>query len=315
VALLLQALITGLAAGAGYGLLAVGYTLVFRLTGVIHFALGELMSLAVFTALFVAGGTGIVTRTNLSGWRWVLAAAAGVGVSVAANVLVYRFALRPFLRRGLTMGWIAASLAVAFYIRGVLQATFVRASYVLPDPFPFARYGRNGAISLPGGVTVPIRTFYVLGAAALLSALAAWLLGRTSFGLGLRAIANDRVAAELIGLPMERLLMQAFALAGGIAALAALLEGPAAPVTVDTGALLGLNGLIAALAVGFATPWRALGAGLALGVLEALLSTASIGNLRLGPGYASVIPAALVLLALAVRRPGAGAFVEAYHED
>jgi len=83
VAVVLQVLIAGLAAGAGYGLVAISFSLIYRLTGVIHFALGELIGLAVFVTLYAAAGTGPVTATNVSGGRYVLAILAGLAVAWA----------------------------------------------------------------------------------------------------------------------------------------------------------------------------------------------------------------------------------------
>ena len=113
-AVFVQAVITGLAAGAGYGLVAIGFSLVYRLTGVVQFALGELMSLTIFVALLAAAGTGPVTATNVASVRFVLAIAAALAVAAAAGVLVYLLAVRPFLRRAYVMGWIGGTVAAAF---------------------------------------------------------------------------------------------------------------------------------------------------------------------------------------------------------
>jgi len=95
VSLTLQVLVTGLAAGGVYGLVAVGQSLIYRLTGVVHFAFGELVGLGVFTTLLVVAGTGS-----------------------------YLFAVQPYLARGSTIGWVAAIVAIAFAIRAVLSAVF-----------------------------------------------------------------------------------------------------------------------------------------------------------------------------------------------
>src|SRR5690349_12165853 len=77
VALALQILASGFGAGAVYGLVAVGHSIVFRLTGVVHFAFGELIALGVFVTLFVAAGSGPVSQTSVGGARFVLALLVG----------------------------------------------------------------------------------------------------------------------------------------------------------------------------------------------------------------------------------------------
>ena len=299
---LLQVLVTGLAAGAAYGLIASAYTLIYRLTGVIHFALGELISLAVFTTLFFAAGTGPVTRTKLGLGRFAPALIGGVAIAILGGALVYLVALRPFLRRESLIGWVGVLVAVTFAVRGFLTASFVRPSYVFPDPFPFSRFGRGGVLELGGGVTIQIRTFLVIAVGVALAGLAGWVLTGTRFGRALQAISSTREGAQLVGIPVDRLLALAFGLAGALAATAAVVQAPSAPVSVETGALLGLKGLVAALLVGFASSWRAFWAGLAVGVLEAAIATVDIGPLRLGPEYRDIIPLAIALAVIAFSR-------------
>jgi branched-chain amino acid transport system permease protein len=300
--LLLQVLVAGLAAGAAYGLIAIAYTLIYRLTGVIHFALGELINLAVFTTLFFAAGTGPVTRTNLGLARFIPALAGGVVVAVLCGGLVYLVALRPFLRQESLIGWVGVLVAVTFGVRGFLTASFARPSYVFPDPFPFSRLARNGVLDLGGGVTLQIRTFFVIAVGVALAGLARWILTQTRFGRALQAIESTHEGAQLVGIPTDRLLALAFGLAGALAAVAAVAQAPSAPVSVETGALLGLKGLVAALLVGFSSPWRAFAAGLAVGVLEGAIATLNIGPFRLGPEYRDIIPLAIALGAIALSR-------------
>jgi branched-chain amino acid transport system permease protein len=299
-ALIVQVLITGLAAGAVYGLFAVAYSLVYRLTGVVHFALGELASGAVFLVLWIAAGTGPVTRTNVSGPRYLAGIAVALVLSVAAGFVAYVLAVRPFLRRGSAIGWIGGTVALAFLIRTILSAAFVRPGYVFPDILPFDRIGTAGVVRV-AGASLQVRSFFVIGAGVVLAAAAAWLLGGTKWGRALRSIAADGVGARLVGVPVERFLTIAFSLAGLLAMLAALAALPGGTITVDSGALLGLKGLVAAVLARFELPWKAFVAGLALGLLEAAVVNVHLGGLRLGPAYEDVIPLGLVVVALAVR--------------
>jgi branched-subunit amino acid ABC-type transport system permease component len=239
-ALVLQVIVTGLAAGAGYGLLAIGFALVHRLTGVVHLALGELVALSVVTTLFGVAGADLLTSSSVPAGRFVGAAAGGIAFAALLGVLTYLAAIRPFLRRGLDFGWIASTVAIAFAVHGLVAAVLVRDSYVLLGPIPFERFGTRGVLDLGSGVTVPVRAFFVIAVGVLLAEAAARLLGGTRTGRAMRAVATEPDGAHLTGLPVDRLLSAAFALAGVLAAVAAIVQAPSVPFTADTGALLGL---------------------------------------------------------------------------
>src|SRR3954453_22982063 len=95
----LQILLTGLAAGSVYGLLAVGHTLVYQLTGIVHFALGDLVGLGVFAALLVTAGRGPVTQASASSWKFALALIVGIAVTPAVSACSYNAFSYPCLSR------------------------------------------------------------------------------------------------------------------------------------------------------------------------------------------------------------------------
>jgi branched-subunit amino acid ABC-type transport system permease component len=136
------------------------------------------------------------------------------------------------------------------------------------------------------------------------------MLTRTRTGRALRAIADDVEGAQMVGIRIDRLVMVAFALAGAIAMLAAVAAAPSTPFSSDSGTLLGVKGLIAAVAVGFSSPLRAFGAGLALGVVESAIANGSVAGHALGPRYATLIPIAVGLMLLEVTRRRAEAPAE-----
>nr|MBA3843620.1 hypothetical protein [Actinomycetota bacterium] len=237
-AVALQILASGFAAGAVYGLVAVGHSIVFRLTGVVHFAFGELIALGVFVTLVVAAGSGPVSQTSVGGLRFLLALLVGLVVTAAASAGSYFLAIEPYRARGSVIGWVGASLAVAFAIRTMLVVFFDRPAYVFPDPLPFRDVGDGGFWHV-GGATIQVRSLFVAAAALLLAAIGARLLQRTRFGRALEAIAQDFDAAVLVGLPVARLIGIAFALAGAWAGLAAVLAAPSAAFDPDTAARYG----------------------------------------------------------------------------
>jgi branched-chain amino acid transport system permease protein len=302
VALALQILATGFAAGAVYGLVAVGHSLVFRLTGVVHFAFGELIALGVFVTLFVAAGSGPVSQTSVGGGRFAVALVVGLAVTAAASAGAYFLAIEPYRARGSTIGWVGASLAVAFAARTLLVVFFDRPAYVFPDPLPLG-------VWRVGDATVQERSLVVAGVALALAGVGGWLLQRTRFGRALEAIAEDFDAAVVVGLPVAWLVGAAFALAGVWAGLAAVLAAPSAAFDVDAAARYGLYGLVAAAVVWF-EPRRALVAGVAIGIVQATIVSGHLGGLQLGPSYGDVLPLALGLALFAWHARGVAEVAE-----
>jgi branched-subunit amino acid ABC-type transport system permease component len=299
--LALQVLVSGLAAGGVYGLVAAGYSLVYRLTGIVHFALGDLIGVGVFATLAVVAGTGPVTQTSTSGARLALGLAVGLVTCVIAGGAVYYVALQPWVERGSTIGWVGTVVAVAFAIRAGLSAIFDRPAYVFPDPFPFRHVGNGGFVSV-GDASIQIRSFLVIGVAVALAFASERTLTRTRFGRALQAVADDREGARIVGIPVDRVVTMAFALAGGVAALAAVVAAPSGAFSVDTATLIGVKGLVAALVVRFGSIWHAFAAGLALGVLESSIAGLEVDGHVLGSAYREVLPLALALAWLALRR-------------
>jgi branched-subunit amino acid ABC-type transport system permease component len=297
VAVALQIAASGLAAGAVYGLVAVGHSLVFRLTGVVHFAFGELIALGVFVTLLVAAGSGPVSQTSVGGARFVLALIVGLVVTAGSSAGAYLLAIEPYRARGSTLGWVAASLAVAFAVRTGLVAFFDRPAYVFPDPLPFDRIGSDGFWHV-GGATIQARSLFVAAAALTLAVVGGALLQRSRTGRALEAIAQDYDAAQVVGLPVARLVALAFALAGVSAGLAAVLAAPSGAFDPDTAARYGLYGLLAAVVVWF-DPRRALAAGIVLGLVQATVTSEHWAG---GTAYRDVIPVVLGLIALALSR-------------
>jgi len=295
----LQVLISGLAAGGVYGLFAAGHSLIYRLTGIVHFAFGDLVGLGVFATLLVLAGTSPVTRSGAHEPRFLGALIVGLFLCVAAGIGTYVGLVQPYLARGSTIGWVAGTAAVAFAIRAAIGATFQRSSYVFPDPLPFHRFGRAGFVEI-GGAHVQARAFFVIGLAVAIALGAAWLLERTRFGRGLRAVADDAEGARFVGVPVELLVGVAFGLVGALAMLAAIAAVPGAAVNANTGTLLGLKGLVAALAVRFGPPLWAFAAGLLLGVVEAAIANVHLGSWQLGPTCREVLPIAFVLLLISL---------------
>jgi branched-chain amino acid transport system permease protein len=308
----LQVVVAGVAAGTIYGLVAIGFSVMYRMTSVLQFAHGDLLGAALFVAIVVANGTGPAAQTTASAWRVGGAYVVAVAFGAAAGAALYLGIVRPFFRRASALGWIGATVAVAFAIEGALAVVFPREAYVLADPFPFARMHPLG---VGGGASIAPRTLWVLAVGIVLAVVAGWILARTRFGLAVSAVGDDPFAAQFAGLPVDALTATAFALAGALAAAGGVIGAPAAgAVGTQTGLALGLKGIAAALLARFGAPTRVFAAAVGLGVAEAAITNLHVPGfprLALGPAWHDVGPLLLAVAVLALRPPrGAAEAVE-----
>lgn len=289
----LQVLVAGLAAGAVYGLVGFGFTLVYRLARVLPFAHGDLVVGAVFTAvLAVVGSTPVAIALDpaRSIALLLVATLAGAALSAAAYVV----AIRPFVGLDIT-GWAVGGVAAGLLVRSVLGLLLPAQAYAVPDPLHLV-----GVVTLAGGTTVPIRLLGVAGLGLAAGLAADWYAARSRAGRAMRAVADDPDAATLVGVAVRRVRLGAFVLVGALAGLAGLLYAPGRALALDAGVVLGLKGAAAALLGGLGSVRGALVGGLALGVLE----QAAVATPALGAGYADVLALAVLVVVLAVRPEG-----------
>jgi branched-subunit amino acid ABC-type transport system permease component len=300
---LLQTVVSGLAAGAVIGLVALGFTLVAGTVRVLNLAHGDLVVASVFTGVLVVLGRTPVA-TSLSP-----AAAVGFALLVLAAGAVLSgavgwFAVRPYLpdvatgRREDVLGWVAGLVAAGLLLREVLGLLLPQEAYAVPDPFSLDRLlSDTGVVGLPGGGSLPARVPAVLVLGLLIGVAAERVLVRSRLGKALRAVADDPDAAALCGVPARRVVAVAFVVAGLLAGAAGLLVAPERALGVDDGVILGLQGAAAAFVGGLGSVRGALVAGLGVGLLGAFAAQAE-------PAYGELAPLVLLVVVLAVRPQG-----------
>ena len=300
---LLQAVISGLSVGAVYGLVGLGFTLVWSLTRVLALAHGDVVVASVLVAvLAVIGRTPVASSPGVG--HSVLLVLLTLAAGIVLAVLSYVVAVRPFLDRSHrsadVLGWVAGTVTTGLVIRTALGLALPAAAYAVPDPLHLDGITTSGVVDLPGGTTVTVRSFAVFGVAVVIAAATDWFIRHSRLGRGMRAVADDVDAAAVCGVNVERVVVAAFMLAGLLAAVAALLDSPGHAVAVDSGALLGLAGAAAALLGGLGSPRGALLGGLALGVAQQLVAAST----HLGASWATALPLAVLVAVVAVRPEG-----------
>jgi branched-subunit amino acid ABC-type transport system permease component len=267
----------GLVIGAIYGLVALGVTLVYKKSGVLNFANGEVGMLGafVFYALHVEQHV-----------TYLLAAIVGILLSAALGCATYLLLAR---RRNDPLSMLIGTLGVA----GL--CTYVAVSIWGPDPH-FVPAPFSGTTLNVVGLHFIGPRLIVLVAGIVLAAGFFLVFRYTKAALLFRASASDPYAAELVGIDVVRLDVVTWTLAGALAGLAAVLVAPLVGFEVFFMTLLGVRGFAAALLAGLTSLPGALGAGLALGIAEAALTRTTTQ-----PGLPEAVLVAFIIAVLLLR--------------
>lgn len=249
---LLQFLFSGLTVGAVYGLVALGFTLIFNASGVINFAQGEFVMLGGMVTVF-----GVTAGLPIP-----LAGLLAVAVAVVAGLLLDRLAIRPARGAG-PIELIIITIGAALVIRGLVQIWFDKEFHTLPG------FSGNEPLQI-GGASVLPQTLWILGGTAVILAALWWFMSRTLAGKALRATAANRLAADLVGIDTRLITTMAFGVSAAIGALAGLLVTPVTLTNYDAGTMLALKAFVAAVLGGMGNPAGAVLGGLLLGLIESL---------------------------------------------
>lgn len=254
---LVQQLINALSVGSLYALIAVGLSLIFGILRLSNFAHGDMMMIGAFaTLLFSQTGLGFIPALLL-----------GILVAALAGALIERVAYRP-VRGAPDVTMLLTSLALTYILEnlGILLFTASPRNFPLPDWVTRAWSFGGGA------VTFTNINVLSLGLTVVSLAFLTWFMKRTSLGLGMRAAAEDLGAAQLVGIPVNRVIVLAFVLASAFAGLAGVLWGAQSGV-VDP--LMGftplLKAFVAAIIGGLGSLPGAVLGGYLLGALEVLI--------------------------------------------
>ncbi|WP_157249281.1 branched-chain amino acid ABC transporter permease [Nonomuraea typhae] len=282
--LLLQRVADGVGNGCVYAALALAIVLVFRTSGVVNFAQGEMATLSTYLVWFLL-------TWNLGIWTALLVAVVAAFVLAAAleRVLIRRLDIGDHLSMVLVM----TGLYTLFGALALLL--FGSDGRPLPSLFP------EGALQL-SAVRLPYATIGALAALAVAGVALALLFRFTKLGLGLRAVAQNRTSSALAGLPIGRLLATGWGLAGGLGALSGVLV-TSLGLYLEPGLMLPVlvYAMASATLGGFDSPVGAVVCGLLLGVCESV----TVGYLRfIGTEMTLAVPFAVMLAGMVLRPAG-----------
>jgi branched-chain amino acid transport system permease protein len=294
---LLQQLINGLILGSLYALVALGYTMVYGILELINFAHGEIVmvgamvSVSVLAALTAAG---VPVALALP-----LALAAAVVVCVVTGVLVERVAYRP-LRNAPRLAPLITAIGVSIVLQNLAMIFWGRQYLSFPPVIEVQVYDVLGA-------TVSNIQILILVVAALTMGGLLLLVNRTRLGRAMRATAQNREVAGLMGVDVNRVIAATFIVGSALAAVAGLLIASYYGIAhYNMGFILGLKAFSAAVLGGIGNIPGALLGGLLLGVIESL-GAGYIGDLTggfLGSHYQDIFAFLILILVLTFRPSG-----------
>jgi branched-chain amino acid transport system permease protein len=274
-------IVAGLAVGSMYGLLALGYHVTYAVSNTVNFSQG---------ASLMLGAVLLYTFQVRYGWGTAPAILVSLGLCALFGLLVERFAVRPFARDG-SISWLLTTIAVGIVLENLAMLTFGKESRGLPSPLAEKPLTLFGAGIYPLELVIPA---VGLALAGLLHAL----LRGTRHGKALLAVAQNRDAAALMGIPVERVIAAAFALSTVLAGIAGMLIAPKFNVSAQMGTLFGLKAFAVAIIGGITSSWGVMIAGLGYGLLEAIIAA------KLPSAMKEILGFAIVVAALALKPQG-----------
>jgi len=277
-----QIAIGGLVVGSIYAAIALGFSLVYRVTGAINLSQGGFALIAAMIGY---------TFGVAWGWPLVVAIPAAVVATVAIGVGLAAFTFVPALTRLSNANVLMLTAGILTMIEGFSLVVWGSQPYAMP-PFSGERPLAFGAI------LIPTQAFWVFGATALCIVALWFLIARTKLGKGLRACAENPSAASLMGIDVPRMTLLSFGLAVLVAAISGVTVAPTTSLQFDTGRLFTISGFVAAAIGGIASFPGAVIGGLFLGLVTQL-STAYISSL-----FSSAISLVILLVVLIWRPQG-----------
>jgi len=286
----LQFVISGLSVGCIYGLVGIGYSVIYNASGVINFAQG---------AFVMMGGLTTYALYTIFGWPLVLAALTTV-VLAAGLGYVMEFTVIRRLRQleASVFALILATLACQVVLESAALQIFG------DEPHSFPSFTEAEPVKVLGAA-FSLQTVWIVSVSMALIYALGLMYRKTLIGKAMRACAVNPEVASILGIKVEHMIAYAFALSGALGAIGGILITPTQYTAFFVGIPFAVNGFIAAIIGGFGNPLGAFVGGVILGVLQ------TVGVIFIDSGYKNVVAFALLLLLLFFRPQGLfGSYVE-----
>jgi branched-chain amino acid transport system permease protein len=250
----LQLVISGIAQGCIYGLIALGFVLIYKATETVSFVQGELMMLGAF------GGLACMTMLNFPFWLSVICAISAMAVF---GVLLERLIIRPILGQP-AFSIVMLTIGIGYVARGLITMIpgIGTDTHTLPVPY-------KDEIWKVGTLVLNIEQMVVIAATSVLCGLLFAMFKYSKMGIAMQASSQNQLAAYYMGIPVKRINGLVWGLASAVAAIAGLLLAPITFVHANMG-FIGLKAFPAAVVGGFGSLPGAIVGGLIIGIVESL---------------------------------------------
>ncbi len=278
---LIQYLFTGLTLGSIYALVALGFTMIYNATGIINLAQGEFVML---------GGLIMVFFTMILKFPLFLGFFLTILVVTLLGVIFERLAIHP-LRDASLITLIIITLAGSILFRGGAMFLWGKDPYALP---PFMQSSPVHFL----GATIQWQIFWILAITILVVIGVNFFFNRTLTGKAMTACAFNALAARLVGINVQKMVLLSFALSASVGAIAGAIITPITLMEYDRGPLLGLKGFAAAVLGGLGSGIGSIIAGFIIGILE------SFGAGLISSGYKDAIALLVMLMILWMKPSG-----------
>lgn len=267
-------LISGVILGGVYAVIALGYTLVYGILFMINFAHGDVMMLGCFAGYFtleIFNGAGLLNRDLLTSiLALIVTFFAGMAVSTIVAIALERIAYRP-LRMAPRLVPLISAIGASLFLENAAQIMFGAARHTYTNPnildrsvgWTFQIAGQDVLLTYTSVLTIVLSIILMVGL---------WLLvQRTKMGMAMRAVAEDKPTAALMGIDVDRVMANTFAISGALAGAAGVMWGLHMGIVYHfVGFVPGIKAFTAAVMGGIGNIPGAMLGGLALGVLEAV---------------------------------------------
>ncbi|MBW7848906.1 MAG: branched-chain amino acid ABC transporter permease [Rhodospirillales bacterium] len=248
----LQFLLSGITIGAIYALAGLGFSIIYNSSHVINFAQGEFIMVGAMSTVALVG-TGVPLPVAI-----LIAIVATMLVGLALE----KFAIEP-ARNADVVTLIIITIGASIFLRGVAQVLWGK------DFHSLRAFTGDTPINIMGATIVP-QSLWVLGVTMVVIIALGWFFSRTLAGKAMLATSYNRLAAQLCGIAVKRVLMLSFGLSAMLGAIGGIVVTPITFTSYEAGIMLGLKGFTAAVLGGLGNGAGAVVGGLIVGVAEAM---------------------------------------------
>jgi len=266
---LLQAMLSGLALGGIYALVALGFNITNNTTKTLNFGQGEFLVAGAFVGVSVVlmatgkGLTGNLQPEDVTLFRYALGCVASIAVLGVLGIALYFTAVRPFFGHA-GLAWVMSTIGFGIIIQNAALAIWGPSSMAMPSPLG------NGVIRVAGAGILPQEILILIVTIVIMIGLDL-TLRKTKIGKAVRAVAQSKNAATLMGINVPAIVILAFVVSSSLAGLGGVLIAPITTASVFMGLTLALKAFSAAIVGGLNSPRGCMLGGFALGIIEALV--------------------------------------------